>query len=146
MNKVEENYLMTMVTNQLIDGEKEVIELTSLADFVGDADDYYISYNDDDGELKGCKTTLHVENGSIITINRQGAYHSHIVIEKNSRHVSHHATPYGSFSMGVSALEIDSKMTSEGGKLSFKYSTDMDMRPVGEIEFNITIKERNLKF
>lgn len=135
-----------MITNQFIEGEKEVIEMTSLADFSGNADDYYISYCDDDGELKGCRTTLHVEHGSLITIQREGAYDSYMIIEKNSRHISHHTTPYGSFAMGISALEIDSKMDENGGKLSFKYSTDMDMRPVGEIEFDITVKERNIKY
>lgn len=144
--KVKEKYLMTMITHQFIEGEKEVIEMTSLASFEGDANDYSITYCDEDGDLKGCKTTLHVENGSMVTIRREGSYNSHIVVEKNSRHVSHHATPYGTFTMGVSALDINSDMTEKGGKLSFKYSTDMDMRPVGEIEFDITIKERNLQF
>lgn len=143
---MKENYLMTMITHQFIDGEKEVIEMTSLADFEGDADDYSITYCDEDGDLKGCKTTLHVEKGSIVTIRREGDYNSHIIVEKNSRHVSHHATPYGTFTMGVSALDVDSKMTKEGGRLSFRYSTDMDMRPVGEIQFDITIRERKLDF
>ena len=143
---MKENYLMTMITHQFIDGEKEVIEMTSLADFEGDADDYSITYCDEDGDLKGCKTTLHVEKGSIVTIRREGDYNSHIIVEKNSRHVSHHATPYGTFTMGVSALDVDSKMTKEGGRLSFRYSTDMDMRPVGEIQFDNTIRERKHDF
>lgn len=144
MHKVKEDYLMTMITHQDVEGEKEVIEMTAVAEFKGSANDYYISYSDDDGELKGCKTTLHVENGSLITIRREGAYDSHMVIEKNVRHVSHHNTPYGSFSMGFSAAEVESQMTKEGGKLNFKYSTDIDMRPVGEIEFEITIAQRNV--
>lgn len=146
LDKVKENFLMTMITHQLIEGEKEVIEMTSLASFEGNADDYSITYCDEDGDLKGCKTTLHVEKGSMVTIRREGDYSSHIIVEKNARHISHHVTPYGTFAMGVSALDVDSKMTEKGGKLSFRYSTDMDMRPIGEIQFDITVKERNLNF
>ena len=64
---MEENYLMNIVTNQCVDGQKEVIEMTTLASFEGQADDYYISYTDDDGDLAGCRTTLHVENGNCVT-------------------------------------------------------------------------------
>ena len=53
VKKVKENYLMTMVTHQLVEGEKEVIEMTTVADFKGTENDYYITYSDDDGELKG---------------------------------------------------------------------------------------------
>ncbi len=135
---------MKMITHQDVEGDKEVIEMTTVADFSGDSDDYFITYTDDDGELKGCKTTLHVENGSCITILREGSYNSHMIIEKNSRHMSHHTTPYGSFSLGVSALDIESVMTQKGGKLNFRYTTDVDLRPMGEIEFDITIAQRNI--
>ncbi|MGN1418673.1 MAG: DUF1934 domain-containing protein [Acutalibacteraceae bacterium] len=141
---MKEDYLMTMVTHQNVEGEKEVIEMTTVADFVGDTDDYYISYTDDDGDLKGCRTTLHVENGSCITITREGSYDSHMIVEQNARHISHHTTPYGSFSLGVCAIDIESQMTRRGGKLNFRYSTDIDMRPMGEIEFNIEIEQRNI--
>lgn len=141
---MKEDYLMTMVTHQDVEGEKEIIEMTTVADFEGDTDDYYISYIDDEGDLKGCRTTLHVEDGKCITITREGSYDSHMIVEKNSRHISHHKTPYGSFSLGVSALDIESRMTNCGGRLNFRYTTDIDMRPMGEIEFNITIAQRNI--
>lgn len=141
---MEENYLMNIVTNQCVDGQKEVIEMTTLASFEGQADDYYISYTDDDGDLAGCRTTLHVENGNCVTIRREGAYDSHMIIEKNVRHISQHSTPYVSFALGVSALGVDSTVTPKGGRLNFKYSTDIDMSPVGEIEFNIVLTQRNV--
>lgn len=140
---MKENFLIKMVTRQYIEGEKQTLEMTSVADFHGTADDYYISYVDDDGDMKGCRTTLHVENGSLITIRREGDYNSHIIVEKNNRHISHHNTPYGIFTMGISAIAVESGMTDSGGKLSFRYATDIDMHPIGEIEFDITVSERN---
>ena len=65
-----------------------------------------------------------------------------MIVEKNVRHISHHTTPYGSFSLGVSALAIDSKMKKNGGTLNFRYCTDIDMHPLGEIEFDITLEKR----
>lgn len=139
---MKENYVVNIVTNQDVEGQREVIEMTTLASFKGREDDYYISYTDEDGDLEGCRTTLHVENGSCVTIRREGSYDSHMIIEKNVRHISHHITPYGSFALGVSALGVDSSVSRKGGKLHFKYATDIDMRPLGEIEFNITLTQR----
>ncbi|MBQ8029453.1 MAG: DUF1934 domain-containing protein [Clostridia bacterium] len=139
---MKEDFLITMVTHQNVEGEKQVLEMTSVADFSGSADDYYISYVDSDGDMKGCRTTLHVEKGELITIRREGDFDSHIIVEKNTRHVSHHNTPYGIFTMGISAIDVESVMTGEGGKLRFRYATDIDMHPVGEIEFDITVSQR----
>ncbi len=141
---MKENYLMKMVTHQNIEGESEVLEMTTLADFSGNADDYFISYTDEDGDLKGTTTTLHVENGSMVTILREGSYNSHMIVERNSRHLSHHTTPYGTFTIGVCALDVNSLMTDKGGTLNFRYATDVDLKPMGEIEFDISIRERNL--
>ena len=141
---MKENHIMTLISRQNIEGEKEEIELTALADFQGSEDDYYISYTDEEGDLSGCVTTLHVENGKCVTMSREGDYNSHMIIEKDVRHVSQNVTPYGMFSLGVSALEIDSNVKDGNGTLRFKYSTDIDLHPLGEIEFNITLRQRNI--
>lgn len=139
---MKEDYIMTLVSRQNIEGEREEIEMTALADFEGDEDDYYISYTDEQGDLAGCVTTLHVENGNRITMTREGDYRSHMIIEKNIRHVSQNVTPYGMLAFGISALEVDSKMKDGNGTLKFKYTTDVDMHPLGEIEFTITLRQR----
>lgn len=134
---------MTLISRQNIEGEREEIEMTALADFEGSEDDYFISYTDEEGDLAGCVTTLHVENGNRITMTRQGDYSSHMIIEKNIRHVSQNVTPYGMLAFGISALEVDSRVKDGNGTLKFKYTTDVDMHPLGEIEFNITLRQRN---
>ncbi|MGN1442842.1 MAG: DUF1934 domain-containing protein [Acutalibacteraceae bacterium] len=134
---------MTLVSRQNIEGEREEIEMTALADFEGSEDDYFIIYTDEEGDLAGCVTTLHVENGNRITMTREGDYGSHMIIEKNVRHVSQNVTPYGMLAFGISALEVDSRVKDGNGTLRFKYSTDVDMRPLGEIEFQITLRQRN---
>ena len=139
---MKENYLITLHTVQDTEGDKDIIDMTARASFRGEEDDYYITYTDEDGDLKGCVTTLLVDNGSCITISLDGSYYSLMIVEKNVRHISHHTTPYGSFSLGVSALKINSKMKKSGGTLDFKYCTDIDMHPLGEIEFNIRLEER----
>lgn len=139
---MRDEYLIKVVTTQDVEGETEVIEMTTQATLNGENDDYCLSYMDDTGDLEGCQTTLRVQNGNCVTIRREGSYDTHMIVEKNVRHISHHNTPYGSFALGISAKNVESKIANDGGSLKFRYTTDVDMRPMGEIEFNITLDKK----
>lgn len=130
----ENERLIKIVTKQRTDGETEKIVMHTAAKISGTGDEYSITYRDDDGDLEGCETTLRISRGRRISISRRGPYSSHIIIEKNVRHLSHHETPVCSFIMGMSCNEINSDF--ESGRLSFSYATDIEMVPIGEIEFD----------
>lgn len=140
---MKEDYLVTIVTKQEVEGEKDVLEVTTHADLQGEGDDYIISYSEAEDDGGESRTKLHVEKGNSVTVTREGSINTYMVIEKNVRNISHHLTPYGSFSMGVSALSIESDITRKGGKLNFRYATDIEMNPLGVIEFDITLTQKN---
>lgn len=136
---MEQEYLINVLTRQEIEGEKEELEIITKATLTGEKDNYTIAYTEQEEDDTESQTTLHVEGGKCITITRNGAINTHMIVEKDVRHISHHVTPYGAFSMGVSAMGIESDISETGGKLKFKYATDIDMTPVGKIEFDITL-------
>lgn len=140
---MENQYLITVVTIQEIEGEKEVLEMTTHASLEGDSEDYTIIYKQDDSEEGETTTVLRVVKGSCISVSREGSISSEMTIEQGARHLSHHVTPYGAFSMGVTAKKVESDMTEKGGSLNFRYITDTQMNPIGEIEFIITMKLKN---
>lgn len=139
----ERDYILKIVTTQYTEGETEEILMDTMALVEGNADDYFITYKDEDGDLEGCETRLHVSRGNKISINRRGVHNSHIIIERNVRHLSHHHTPQFSFIMGVSCVDIKSDF--DNGKLYFKYATDIEMVPVGEIEFEFNFRKAERK-
>lgn len=140
---MENQYLITVVTVQELEGEKDTLEMTTHASFEGSSDDYTITYKEDDSEEGESTTVLHVEKGSLISVSREGAINSHMTIERGMRHLSHHVTPYGAFSLGISTKKVQSDMNENGGTLIFRYATDQEMNPIGEIEFNITLKKKH---
>ncbi len=140
---MENQYLITVVTIQEAEGEKEVLEMTTHASFEGDSEDYKICYKQDDSEEGESTTVLRVTKGSRISVSREGAISSEMTIEQGARHLSHHVTPYGAFSMGITAKKVESDMNEKGGSLNFRYITDTQMNPIGEIEFKITMKLKN---
>ncbi len=139
---MENQYLITVVTVQEIDGETETIELTTHASYSGNSNNYTITYKEVDSEEGESSTVLRVEKGSCVSVSREGAINSYMTIEAGVRHLSHHVTPYGAFSLGITAKKVESEMDENGGKLVFRYATDQEMQPIGEIEFIITLKPK----
>ena len=140
---MQEEYLIDVSSSLTDENDKKEFRITTNAQFAGQDDDYTIIYSDMDDDMKACTTSLHVQNGSMITIKREGGAISHIILEKEKRHISQHSTPYGMFTMGTCAEDIRSTIHGGSGTLYFRYTTDIDMMPVSIMEFNITLSKRN---
>ena len=136
---MQEDCLIQIHTVQNMEGKLETLDITSHATLQGEGADYTITYPDEGGELEGCITQLRVRDGRRVTISREGAYETEMVLEPNVRHISQHQTPFGSFMLGVSALQVQSDMKKNGGTLRFRYCTDVDMVPLGEFSFDIQL-------
>ena len=136
---MEKEFLISVLTKQEIEGEKEELEVMTKASLTLNGNDYVISYTEEEEDGSQSVTTLVVENGNQITVNREGIISTHMILRKGTRSLSHHVTPYGAFSMGIEATVIESEMKENGGILRFSYLTDVEMKPLGEIEFDITL-------
>lgn len=137
---MDKDYIVKIDTRQKIDGEEEKLQVITHASFSGNRDDYTIVYTEESQQDGESKTELRCENGEKITVLRFGSgMTTNLILEKGVRHASCHATPYGTFSMGVVALEIDSDIDDKGGTLRFKYLTDIENNPLGEIAFDFTL-------
>mgnify|MGYP003309118715 CR=1 FL=1 len=130
---MENEYLIKVVTVQVVEGEKDEMEITTTASVQGTSDDYTIKYKEVDSEDNECVTTLRVENGRCINVSRNGEISTHMIIETGVRNISHHITPYGTFSLGINAVAIDSKIDENGGTLYFRYTTDLEMSIMSDI-------------
>ena len=140
---MKNEFLIKIVTVQIVEGERDEMEITTTASLEGTGDDYTIKYKEVDPQDKESLTTLRVEKVRCISVSREGEITTHMTIEKAVRHISHHVTPYGAFSLGVNAVVIESDIDENGGTLHFRYTTDIEMNVVSEIDFNITlIKKR----
>ena len=134
------NYLVTIDTKQKIDGDEENLRVITHADLSVDKDDYTLIYTEQSRENGESRTEIRCEKGERISVVRFGeGMTTNIILEKGIRHISCHATPYGSFSMGITAAEIASDMDADGGTLSFRYLTDIENNPLGEISFDFAV-------
>lgn len=129
-----ENQKIKIITTQYAEGENETIIVETCADISGNENDYVIEYIETQGDSAGEKTVIHVRDGKRVEIKREkGVLASLIILENGIRHISHYSVSGASFNMGMSCSEISSDF--ENGRLYFRYETDVELVPIGEIEF-----------
>lgn len=120
------------------DKETEIVDTDAV--ITGSSDDYTIAYIEAIGDAAGGETIVRVKGNRRITVSRRNAVvSSFIIIEKGIRHVTHYTNSGLSFNMGISCSELDSDF--EGGRLHFRYETDYELKPFGEIEFEFIFRK-----
>ncbi len=139
---MQSNYLITVLTTQIFDGDKDVIEMTTHASLEFEDNAYILTYTEHSQEEGEILTVIRVEKNRLITVKREAGINSQYTIEEGVRHLSHHVAPFGSFSVGISAMSVESDMNEKGGRLDFRYITDVSGQAAGEVEFNIKVARK----
>ncbi|MEI6578372.1 MAG: DUF1934 domain-containing protein [Eubacteriales bacterium] len=139
----DKNVIISIVDNHESDGENSTSELITVGTLNGSGDNYSLVYAEQDEALKGCITTIKVEDKNRIVMTRTGDICAEMIIEKDKRHNCHYITPHGDFMMGVFARYVTSKMNADGGELKFQYTIDFNTGLASVNELMVTVKEVN---
>ena len=87
----------------------------------------YLSYAE--GDLSGmekCNTTLKISPDGIVTMMRHGQTNTHMIFEKGKCHIGHYETPYGDFTISVTANDINVSLDENGGNIDIDYIMDIN--------------------
>ena len=79
------------------------------------------------------------EPGGLVTMTRDGAYTTQMVMERGQRHVCHYATPFGDMLLGIFAKKVESSVTEDGGELLLHYTIDVNADLASSNELKITV-------
>ncbi len=142
---MKEDYLITIQGSIELDdtgdADTDHVKLTTKGNFVQKNGNYFITYTETQTTgFDGNTTTVKVEGQNRVSMIRYGNAPSQLVIEKGRRHVCHYDTGVGALTLGVSADEINSKLTNAGGSLKFSYMLDVDAQCISKNFVNITVK------
>lgn len=140
---MQENYLISILGKQYVDGEKGEIQLTTLGSYVTKGQNRYIMYKEYDEDNPHSKVTsiLKIEGDKKVTLMRNGDQNSRLILEKGQRHLCHYDTGYGSMMVGVFANRINTALSDSGGELEVSYSLDINAGLTSMNEIFINIKE-----
>lgn len=118
---MENNALIVLTGKQVIDGEENCYELTTVGNYTKKGDKYYISY--EGSEITGyedSRTTLKVKRDSVSMI-RFGKSSAQMIFEKGSKYSGFYNTPFGGLSVDVTTKNLQVDIDDDGGEFSLDY-------------------------
>lgn len=138
---MKKDVLITIKGVQTVDGESDVVELTTTGSFYRKNETYYLSYTEaEPSTFEGQHTTLKMEKSRRVSMIRYGGEDSSLVVEKGVRHQSYYDTGFGTMLIGVSGQHIENNVTDDGGSIHFQYTLDVNTALASVNDVYVTIR------
>lgn len=120
--------LLKITGTQLVDRQKDCIELTTTGTLRDDGTAYVIRYTEEqEPPFAPVKVTVRIQKDeSAVEMTRSGEFASCLFIEKSKRNLCHYATQAGNLLMGIYGREIEANTEKESGSFTFCYDIDIN--------------------
>ena len=119
----------------------DAVELTTAGKFYDKDGKFYLNYNE--GEFSGlekCTTTVKISPDPIVTMMRHGKTNTHMIFEKGKCHIGHYETPYGDFTISVTAKDINVSLDENGGSIDINYTMDINNVSRSDNTISLTVR------
>ena len=134
----------TVRVRSSVDTDGEVTQMDVIADarYAHRNGKYYIMYEESGlSEMRGCITTVKVEEDGRVWVKRSGAIDTNMCYEAGRTHSCVYEFEFGSITMETHATQIDVALAPEGGQIDMRYRLDMGAVK-SDNHLNISIKEK----
>lgn len=140
----KDNYLISIVGEQKIEGENDKIEVLTTGNYIMKNGHSYIGYKEyeEDNPDDFCNNLIKVENETV-TITRKGKLRSQLMLEKGKRHQCLYQTVAGDLMIGVFTKTLKNTLNERGGTLEVSYTLDFNTDLVSENRFKVTVEEKS---
>ncbi len=143
MFKIKENYLISIVSKQIMEDNEDEVVIKTMGDFTEIGNKKYITYKEYD-EANPEKYNLSIikfEAPNSVTLIKNGKNQSKLILEKGKRHHSPYYTEFGMIMTGVFTNSIDFYFSKNEGELKIKYSLDINSGFVSANEVTVKIQK-----
>lgn len=135
------NAVIKITGTQTVDGEQDVVELTTNGTLKRQNDGWQLCYYETEATgMEGTTTQLDIVPGHL-NLMRSGTHPSMLILEKGRRHHCNYHTPYGTIDLGTYASEISYDLHDKGGEVNFSYTLGFNGGVSSAHTVHITVQE-----
>lgn len=138
--------LLKITGSQLVDGQKDQIELTTIGTMRDDGAAYIIRYTEEqEPPMAPVKVAVRIQKDeSSVQITRFGGVESCLIVEKAKRNQCNYGTGFGNLLMGIYGRTIETDVKSGSGSFTFGYDIDVNgaVTSKNTVNMEYSIKEK----
>lgn len=118
------------------------VEMITTGQYYEKKGKHYIRYIDNDlQQEKETQTTIKITEEKVEII-RLGAANTHMVFEKNQKHMTHYDTPFGALLIGLKTKEIAFDQQESQLQLEVGYQLEINHHYIGENSFKLYVQNK----
>ena len=136
--------LINIKGNQIIDGQDNITELTTVGKLECRDGKTYLRYEDSASMgVDGVYSVIKIDGKDTVTIQRTGDLQSRLYIRKGQRNICHYETACGNMELGIFGTSVKADLNDNYGKIDLRYTIDINHGLISENTIEITYKEDN---
>lgn len=142
---MNDNYIISVIGTQTVDGEKNTIELTTAASYMeknGRRLIKYREYDPDNGENYAVNIIKIESKEKIILVKNNHGNIGQLILESGKRHQCLYDTPVGSMSIGIFTDTVSLDIDENGGKIEIDYTIDFNADFQSDNHMKIILKKK----
>lgn len=120
--------LLKIIGSQLVDGQSDQIELTTMGTMRDNGTAYVIRYTEEqEPPMAPVQVTVRIQKDeSAVQITRTGGVESYLIVEKAKRNQCNYDTGFGNLLMGIYGRIIEMNIQEANGSFTFGYDIDVN--------------------
>lgn len=140
---MNENYLISIVGFQDIDGEHIKTEFTTTGSYSIKGNDKFIKYRNytDTALSDSAMATLCVRDDSVVMLENEGLAAPNLILVKGRRNICQYNTGDTSLRLGVATNKFSNTLGIGGGSLELEYSLDVNCGISSTNKLSINVKK-----
>lgn len=142
---MNDNYIISVIGTQTVDGEKNTIELTTAASYMeknGRKLIKYREYDPDNGANYAVNIIKIESKEKIILVKNNHGNIGQLILESGKRHQCLYDTPVGSMSIGIFTDTVSLDIDENGGKIEIDYTIDFNADFQSDNHMKIILKKK----
>lgn len=134
--------LVSVKGTQVIDGERDSIEVITSGTWYEKNGKQYILYEETYEEMNAATKNVVKISPELVEVTKKGAISSRMVYERGKQHMSNYMTPMGLIVLGITTKDIFVEASEDTLQLEIQYAMEMNGQFVSEsvLEMNVTVK------
>ena len=142
---MQENYLISIIGRQNVDGELGEVRVTTVGDYIKKNGKQYIVYKEYDENQTRLRTSILKVEKDKMTMIRGDDDRTRLILENGKRHLCQYDTGFGTMTIGVFTQSLLNELHEKGGVLKASYTLDVNANLSSYNEIAISVKETGLK-
>ncbi len=136
---MSERVYISIVGECEANGESDRTEMVTEGDYVFRGGKHLLRYKESVMEGEAESSTVLKIGDDTVTMTRSGVSNTQMIFENGKRHISHYETPVGSFTIGVTADNVNINVGENGGYVDINYMLDINnsMQTSNKLHLNI---------